>query len=643
MDQETESIAEVKPGRITAAAISLLSLVLMASVLGWAGDLLRVFGITIYTQQFLAWVLGLGLALVFLTRRLSRRMNRYPIPWYDVILAVLGFSCCAFMTLFYPTYSELVNEKPLEALVIGSTIAILSVEGLRRTAGAVLAGVVIGFFCLAIFGENLPQILAGTSLEPGFLMYFTAWDPSAMLGTPMIIVTTIVISFVLFGQILIKAGGSEFFTEIAMLAVGRYRGGEAKISVLASGLFGSISGSVVSNIATTGVITIPLMRRVGYTPAQAGAIEAVASTGGQLMPPIMGAAAFLMAEFLEIPYTEVVVVAIVPAVMYYAALFMLTDLEAARRGIKPSTDREMPTLAHVIVSGWYFPIPFAVLIYSLFYLNYSPEYSALLGAAAMIVLSMVFGFRGKRMTPYDLLMAVRDTGLAVLDIIMIGAAAGIVIGLLGISGLGFALTLALVKLGGGSVLAVLFVAALVSIILGMGMPTVGVYILLSTLVAPSLIEVGVQPIAAHLFILYFGMMSMITPPVAIAAFAAASFTGADPMRTGFTAMKFGWVAYVIPFMFAFSPSFLLQGPWSTIATDVLTATVSLWIISAAVIGYHIRDANILERLILAAAGVTLLLPAKAFAYPLFIQVGAALVALIVIAPGMLPMLRKQSK
>ncbi len=641
MDQGETATAAATPGRLTDVANSAISLVLMGSTLAWAGDVLRIFGITVYTQQFLAWILGLGLALVFLTRRISRRMESYPVPWYDVLLALLGFACCAFIAFRYPVYSELVNEKPLEALIVGSITIVLCIEGLRRTAGAVLSVVVVGFFVLAMFGEHLPKVLAGAALEPGFLFYFTAWDPSAMLGTPMIIVTTIVISFVLFGQILIKAGGSQFFTEIAMLAVGRYRGGEAKISVMASGLFGSISGSVVSNIATTGVITIPLMRRVGYSPAQAGAIEAVASTGGQLMPPIMGAAAFLMAEFLEIPYTEVVVVAIVPAVMYYVALFILADLEAARRGIKPSTETEMPTLAHVIATGWYFPIPFAVLIYALFYLNYSPEYSALLGAATMLVLSMVFGFRGKRMSPLDVVLAVRDTGLAVLDIIMIGAAAGIVIGMLGISGLGFALTLALVKLGGGSVLAVLLVAAIVSIILGMGMPTVGVYILLSTLVAPSLIEVGVQPIAAHLFILYFGMMSMITPPVAIAAFAAASFTKADPMRTGFTAMKFGWVAYVIPFMFAFSPSFLLQGPWSTIAIDVFTATLSLWIISAAVIGYHVRTASILERLILAAAGIVLLLPSKAFAYPALVHIGAALVAFIIIAPGMLPLMKKR--
>ena len=362
----------------------------------------------------------------------------------------------------------------------------LVIEGLRRSVGMILTSVVILFFVLALIGHQLPGSLAGMKLEPAYLFYYLAWDPTAMLGTPLIVVTTIVTTFVLFGQVLLKAGGSEFFTELSMLIVGRFRGGQAKIAVTASGLFGSISGSAVSNVATTGVITIPLMRKAGYSATQAGAIEAVASTGGQLMPPIMGAAAFLMAEFLQISYAEVVIVAIVPALLYYAALFIIADLEAARRNIRPAAqDLEMPSWSHVIKTGWYFPIPFAVLIGALFYLNYTPEYSALLGTISIALLSLIFGYKGKRMTPLDLLRALRDTGTAVLDIIMIGAAAGLVIGILSISGLGFALTLALVQLGGGSVIAVLLMAALICILLGMGMPTAGVYILLAALVAPS--------------------------------------------------------------------------------------------------------------------------------------------------------------
>jgi TRAP-type uncharacterized transport system fused permease subunit len=241
----------------------------------------------------------------------------------------------------------------------------------------------------------------------------------------------------------------------------------------------------------------------------------------------------------------------------------------------------------------------------------------------MALLALTIGYKGRRMSLFELLQAVRATGLAVLDIIMIGVAAGLVIGILSISGLGFALTLALVHLGGGSPVAVLLLAALICIILGMGMPTAGVYILLAALVAPSLVEIGIAPIAAHLFILYFGMMSMITPPVAIAAFAAASLSGADAMQTGFTAMRFGWVAYVVPFIFVFSPTLLLQGDWLHITIDVATALLAVWVISAAMIGYHVRVAGWIERIILALAGLVLLLPAAAFSWPLLVHSAAA--------------------
>jgi TRAP transporter 4TM/12TM fusion protein len=614
--------------------ISILAVVLMAAALGWAADLYRHIGLLLYPQQFLSAMLALALPLVFLTRRARQNhTHTAAIPWYDSVLAGAGFAGAGFMAVTYPEYAELVFERPLSGLLIGTLVMLLAVEGLRRTVGLVLTGVVVLFFILGLLGHTLPDTLAGMQLQPPYLLYYLAWDPTAMLGTPLVVVTTIVTTFVLFGQVLLQAGGAEFFTELSMRIVGRYRGGQAKIAVTASALFGSISGSAVSNVATTGVITIPLMRKAGYSAVQAGAIEAVASTGGQLMPPIMGAAAFLMAEFLQISYSEVVIVALVPALLYYAALFIITDLEAGRRNILPAADQQqLPAWSDIIRGGWYFPLPFVVLIGGLFYLNYTPEYSALLATLSMALLALTIGYKGRRMSLFELLQAVRATGLAVLDIIMIGVAAGLVIGILSISGLGFALTLALVHLGGGSPVAVLLLAALICIILGMGMPTAGVYILLAALVAPSLVEIGIAPIAAHLFILYFGMMSMITPPVAIAAFAAASLSGADAMQTGFTAMRFGWVAYVVPFIFVFSPTLLLQGDWLHITIDVATALLAVWVISAAMIGYHVRVAGWIERIILALAGLVLLLPAAAFSWPLLVHSAAALVVAALILP-----------
>ena len=436
-----------------------------------------------------------------------------------------------------------------------------------------------------------------------------AGEIQALFGTPMIIATTVVISFLLLGQLLFASGGSSFFTEIAMATMGGYRGGAAKIAVTASGLFGSISGSAVSNVLSTGVITIPLMRRSGYSPESAGAIEAVASTGGQLMPPLMGASAFVMAEFLEVPYSDVVIAAIVPAVLYYAALFIVADLEAARTGIARVDRSTLPAVGKVLRAGWFFPVPFGMLIWLLFGGGARPETAALYSAGVLVLCALAFGYEGKRLGLGDAWDALRDTGHSAVELILIVAAAGLVIGVLNLSGLSFGLTLTLVKFGGGNLAVLLVLAAAICIVLGMGMPTLGVYVLVAALVAPALTEVGVDRMAAHMFVLYFGMMSMITPPVAIAAFAAATLTRADPMRTGYAAVRFGWVAYIIPFLFVLSPTLILKGPPASIALAVATALVGVWLVSVAVAGYVARPLSVPMRLVFAAFGLAALVPA----------------------------------
>jgi TRAP transporter 4TM/12TM fusion protein len=433
-----------------------------------------------------------------------------------------------------------------------------------------------------------------------------------MLGIPLAIATTIVVAFIFFGQLLFKSGGSEFFTDLSLAVMGRYRGGSAKIAVTASALFGSISGSAVANVVATGVVTIPLMRKGGYPAHMAGAIEAVASTGGQLMPPVMGAAAFLMAEFLQVPYSEVVIAAIFPSLLYYFGLFATADLEAAKHGIQRIEASRIPALFGVLKSGWHYPIPFAVLILALFTYNRRPEESALFAALALIVLAFAFGYRGRRMTLRAVGGAIRDTGLASLEILTIAAAAGFIIGTLSKSGVGFGLTLVLVDIGQGNLVLLLLLAAITSIVLGCGMPTAAVYVLLAALVAPALVEVGLQPMAAHMFVLVFGMLSMITPPVAIAAYAAASIAGADAMRTGLAAVRFGWTAFVVPFLFIASPSLLLQGSFSEVAWAVLTATAGVWLACIGVVGYLARPINPLQRVGAVLAGILMLIPAGAF-------------------------------
>jgi TRAP transporter 4TM/12TM fusion protein len=327
-----------------------------------------------------------------------------------------------------------------------------------------------------------------------------------------------------------------------------------------------------------------------------------------------------------VPYSEVALAALIPAVLFYLALFIQADLEAAKSGLAGVSEAQIPNAWEVLKSGWYFPVPFAILIGALFWLNYEPETAALLAAGSVIVLAFAFGFKGKRIGVADIYHMLRDTGLTVLDLFMIGAAAGAVIALLNYSGLGFGLTLALIHLAGGHLVALLVIAAIACIILGMGMPTVGVYILLATLVAPALIEMKIDPMAAHMFILYFGCLSMITPPVAIGAFAAANLAGADPMKTGFEAVRFGWLVFVIPFLFVFSGTLLMRGDPVLIVVDFVVAIAGVWFGAAGIMGYSVRPLAAPARIAYIAAGLCLLTPLEAFGAGRWINLTGALLA-----------------
>jgi len=592
---------------------TVLAVVLTCGSIAWSIDLFRPFGLLFYTEQYLGGMMAIALPLAYLHVPAGKgRAREGPVPWYDAAAAAIGFAAAVYTTIRFPDLVERMAERPLDAMAVGIVIILLITEGVRRTVGTVLTLVVVLFLGFALLGHLVPGVLAGREVSLGQLVLYLAWDPTAILGIGLKIVTTIVIAFVFFGNVLFKSGGSAFFTDISMVLMGRYRGGPAKISIFASSLFGSISGSSVSNVVTTGVITIPLMKRGGYKAHHAGAIEAVASTGGQLMPPIMGAAAFVMAEFLQISYAEVVLAAIIPSVLYYVALFVQADLEAARSHIDRIPEDQIPAAVPILKTGWFFPIPFTVLIGALFWLNYSPEHSALAATAVILVAGVAFGYKGRRLTFRDIFDAVRETGITVISLVMIGGGVGIVIGVLNISGLGFGLTLALVEFAGGSLLTLLILGAGVCILLGMGMPTLGVYLLLATLVAPSLIEMGIDPIAAHMFILYFGMMSFITPPVCIAAFAAATLSGANPMRTGFAAARFGWLAFVIPFMFVGSTTLLMKGTPVAIVTDLVTALIGTWMVSIGLMGYSAKPLGPTIRIAYGAAGLLLVSPVDAF-------------------------------
>jgi len=473
--------------------------------------------------------------------------------------------------------------------------------------------------------------MRGLEQEPVRLIAELGVTNVAMFGLPMKIIVLTVVLFIWMGQLLLHTGASEWFTDLAAAIMGRSRGGSAKIAVVASGLFGSISGSAVSNVASTGVITIPLMRQAGYDAKTAGAIEAVASTGGQIMPPIMGAAAFLMAELLELEYTEIILAALVPSALYYLAVFVQADLEAAKNGIAPLPKERIPPLLRVLKEGWFFVLPYVALIYTLFSLNLPPQESAFWAAISVAIVSIIFGYKGHRINPKQLWDSVAGAGRASADIIVIGAMAGIIIAILDRTGLGQALTLVLAAVGEDSLFLLLILTALVSILLGMGMPTSAIYLLLATMIAPSLIKLGVHPIAAHMFVLYYGLMSMITPPVAIAAFAAASLSGAKPMETGATAVRLGWIAYVIPFVFVLSPSLLGQGDASDIIMTTVTAFMGVWISSCGLIGYMFGPLSALYRLLFFTSGILLLLPAEAIPHGLALNAAGLVLGILLLS------------
>jgi TRAP transporter 4TM/12TM fusion protein len=590
--------------------VEALAILLTLGGIAFALDGFSRVGLEIYDAQFLAGMLTLTLTMAFLKLPVAGK-EKHSLPWYDAVAALAAFVATAYLTVHYPTIVDLIYLRSADSVAMGVVVVVLLIEAMRRSTGPVLPILVVAFIAYALTANHLPG--SGLATDWPKLAIYLAADTNGVLGLPIKVATTIVIAFVLFGQILQCTGGTRFFTDIAMALMGRFRGGGAKIAVLGSLLFGSISGSAVANVVATGIVTIPLMKRAGVPAHKAGAIEAVASTGGQLMPPVMGAAAFLMAEFLEISYAEVVLAALVPGLLYYIALFIQADLEAAKQGIPPVDQRDIPPTGKVWRAGWYFPFAFAVLLIGLFVLNLQPEQAVLWAIAGVLVPAAIFGFDGRRVGFGDLVTAMRETGHGALDLILITGAAGIVIGVLAISGLGYQLTLMLVQVGQGNVFLLLFLSAVVCIVLGMGLPTVGVYVLLAALVAPSLVEVGVPPIAAHLYVMYFGMMSMITPPIAIAAFAAASVANADPMRTGFAATRFGWTAFIVPVLFVFSPSLLLIGHPLTVTVAFFTALIGVWLISIAAVGHFQRPLSHWMRVLFAAFGLASLIPAEAFA------------------------------
>jgi TRAP transporter 4TM/12TM fusion protein len=583
----------------------------------------------LFSEQFAAAAYGIGLALTFLRFR-ARAGPEAGVPWYDWACAAAAFLICAYLTVHFPRLTALAGGVTAEALALSTALTALTIEAVRRTIGWSLVVILLAIAGYVLIGHLVPGQLQTRRVELGELLVYLNLDNNGLLGLILQITVIVIIPFVFMGQLLMRSGGSGFFNDAAIALMGRYRGGAAKMAVIGSSLFGMISGIAAANTVAIGVVTIPLMKRSGMSPRLAGAVEACASNGGQLMPPVMGAVAFVMADFLQIPYTEVAIAAILPSVMYYAALFVQADLEAARYGFGKVEEAKIPRIGRVLAGGWLFLAPFAVLVYTMFWRNWEPEYAAMAASAVIIVLGFAIGYAGLRMEVRHLWAAVVETARGLCEILVISAAAGFIMGLFQVSGLAFAFAAYLVELGGQSIVLLLLLAAAVSIILGMGLPTIGVYVMLAILVAPALVKVGVPPLAAHLFILYFGMMSLITPPVAPAAYVAAAIAQAPSMATGWTAMRFGWSAYIVPFLFVYSPAILLKGTLWDIVIVTATSLGGIGLICAAMTGYLSRLLNPPIRVAFAAAGIMLLLPHQASPLTLWVNGLGALLGIALV-------------
>jgi len=588
-------------------AVAILAAVISLAAVLWSSSLPLWIGWRVYSEQILLLVLASAMAITFITRRAGSGGGDTP-SRLDIALTAAALVWGVVMVVRFPTLSQNVFYHPTEALILSATGLALLVEAVRRSMGWALI-VILGVVCLyALFSSHLDGPMQGRSIRWDRLLTFMVLDSASLAGAALYIAVAVVVPFLILAQLLLQTGGSAFFSDLSLALAGRSQGGSAKIAILGSALFGSVSGSAVSNVASTGAITIPLMKDGGYKPKTAAAIEAAASTGGQLMPPIMGAAAFLLAENLQVAYGEVVLAALIPSLLFYYALFVFAGLEAGRLGIRPVDPALIPAFSAVLTRGWFVVVPFAVLLGGLFGLNLRPETAALYAVAALFVLSLFRTYQGGRIQMGAIVETIVKSGRSAVEVVLICAIAGIIIGLFARSGLSFGVGFFLIRLGEGSLILLLLITAAVCILMGMGLPTVGVYLLLSTLAAAPLIELGLQPMAAHMFVLYFGMLSMLTPPVAIAAFVAANMANAPPMRTGFEAVRIAWPAFVVPFLFVASPALLFDGTPIEIGIALVTALIGVWLATAGITGYLGRRLGWPVRLALVAAGVAALWP-----------------------------------
>ncbi|KJS88369.1 MAG: hypothetical protein JM58_00945 [Peptococcaceae bacterium BICA1-8] len=527
------------------------------------------------------------------------------LPWYDIAFGVLTLISSLYIFLTWTQQTMRVGDPPLMQLVFGAIMIIAVLEGTRRTSGNALMLTATILLLYTYFGKYMPGALAHRGYSANRIISFFYSTSEGIYGIPIGVSAALIVLFVVFGSVLNATGGGKFFINTTYALTGRLRGGTAKTSVIASALMGMISGSPIANVVTTGTFTIPLMKKGGYSPELAAAVSALASSGGILMPPVMGAAAFIMAEYLGVSYQQVVWAALIPSILFFASIFFIVDLEAAKKGLVGLKKEELPSIVQAFKEGWHLAIPIIALITFLI-MKWSASKAVFW--AIVILLVVAYIVPSTRLNLRGFIKALESGAREAIPIAVACASAGIIVGSLALTGLGVMFSSSIISLSGGSQIIALFLAMIGSLILGMGMPATAVYIVAASLLAPPLVDLGIPPIGAHFFIFYFSVISCITPPVALTSYAAAGIANTDANKVGWTAFYYGILAYIIPYLFVYSPVLLGQGSITEIIIATGTALLGIYAIGIALQGYFKGPVRALERLFFFGAGILALIP-----------------------------------
>lgn len=552
--------------------------------------------------------LTFAIAAVYLLYPATPGSSRSSIPWYDWVLSLLAAAGSAYIVFFFNDIARRGAQVQPYELWMGLAFMVLVLEAGRRIVGNVLPMLALFFLFYCYFGRYMPSIFMHRGYSLSRIVQHMYLTPEGVFGVALGVSSTFVFMFILFGAFLSGSGGARFFNELSLALAGHLPGGPAKVAIVASGLLGTINGSSVANVATTGAFTIPLMKRVGYKPEFAGAVEACASTGGQLMPPIMGAGAFIMSEFLGISYLRIAAAAIIPALLYYAALFTNVHVRAKYRNLEGIERDLLPKGKEVFARDGHLLIPLFAII-AMLLMKYTPLAAAFWGIVTVIVVS---SFRSHtRMGPAKIVKALEEGARGALGVALACALVGFVVGTSSLTALGLTLSNNIIDIAGGKLLPTLIMSMVACIVLGMGLPTTANYIVTSTIIAPALIKMGVFPLAAHMFVFYFGIMADLTPPVCLAAFTGAGIAGANPGKTGLEATKIALVAYALPYTFIYTPAILLeQAHPLSLALLVVAALAGIAALAGALQGWLMRNLSPAIRALLVVPGLAAFLPSS---------------------------------